>query len=153
MKAQHFDDRLLNSAWQEVEVQFRSSGMEEPLPGFVSRWKERLAYTRLQEQRRQAWTFVGINAVAAIALLVIIAILRLPAISEPSEFFVGLVEIISQVFVFVKMVFSVVGSLIRTLPGVVPSSWWTSMVVSMTGLILLWYSMIRQIVQRQGVEI
>ena len=152
MKAQHFDERLLNSAWQEVEVQFRSAGMAEPAPGFINRWKDRLAYTRLQEQRRQAWIFVAINTVAALALLFLIGVLRLPEISEPSEFLVGLIEIASQLFVFFKMVASVLGSLIRTLPGVVPLSWWTSFIVSMGGLTLLWYSMIRQIVQRQGVD-
>jgi hypothetical protein len=152
MKAQHFDERLLNSAWQEVEVQFRSSDMVEPAPGFVNRWKDRLAYTRKLEQRRQAWIFVAINAVAALALLSIIGLLRLPAISEPSEFFVGVVEILSRVFINTKMVFSVLGSLIRTLPGIVPASWWTSFMVSMGGLTLLWYSMIRQIVQQPGVD-
>jgi hypothetical protein len=152
MKAQHFDERLLNSAWQEIEVEFRSSGMVDPAPGFVNRWKERLAYTRLQEQRRQAWIFVAINTVAALALLSMIGVLRLPALSEPSKFFVGLIEIASHVFVFVKMVFSVLGSLLRTLPGVVPLSWWTSILVSMIGLTMLWFSMARQIVQRQGVD-
>ena len=153
MKPQHFDERLLNSAWQEVELEFRSAEIVEPAPSFVNRWKDRLAQHRLAEQRRQAWIFVAINAVAAMALLSIIGVLRLPWMAEPSEFFVEIVGLFSKVFVFFNMVFSVISSLLRTLPGIVPSSWWASFVASLGGLTLLWFSMMRQIVQRQGADL
>ena len=53
MKVQQFDDRLLNSAWQEVELEFRTVGEIAPAPGFTNRWKERLAVRKQAEQRRQ----------------------------------------------------------------------------------------------------
>ena len=153
MKVQQFDDRLLNSAWQEVELEFRTVGEIAPAPGFTNRWKERLAVRKQAEQRRQAWLLVGINAGAALALLVMMGLLRFPGGTELSEVFVVVVRSISEVFVFFKMAFGVFASLARTMTGLVPLSWWTSIVATLGALCMLWLSMMRQIVQRQGVQL
>ena len=83
MKAQLYDEKTLDAVWLEVEHVITSSGMAEPAPGFLGRFKHRLMLQRQAEQRRQAWIFVAINTVAAFMLLALIGLLYLPQHFRP----------------------------------------------------------------------
>lgn len=149
MKMQ-FDDRLLETTWQEIEFEIKKSSQVGPQPGFTSRWKSRLKEQRRIEQRRQAWIFVGINTVTAIIILGIIGALNFPASSNMSEVFVGIITIFSKLIVHLNMLAGVIGSILRTIPKLIPSSSWTGISMIFGTLFILWYTTIRKVVDQQG---
>lgn len=152
MNRQLHEDHVLEAAWQELEFEFRTVGMAEPESGFVNRWKDNLAKKREEEQRRQAWIFVGINVVTAFILLIMIGVLRIPFSEGVSGMFVGIVGVFTKFFVWLKVMVEVLESLVRTLPGLLPISWWLSVAVSLGILYMLWFSVIKRILLQQGVE-
>ncbi len=147
-----FDERLLETTWQEIEFEIKRSKEIGPKPGFTNRWKLRLEERRKVEQRRQAWIFVGINAITALIILGIIGILNFPESSSTSEAFVGVVAIFSKFIVYLKMVGGVIGSIFRTLPGLLPSSWWMNIIAGFVLLFGFWTSTIRKVIVQQGVS-
>lgn len=151
MKAQLFDEKMLDTAWLEIEHTLTSTSMAEPAPGFVNRFKHQLMLQRQAEQRRQAWIFVAINTVAAFMLLGLIALLYLPGLSGPSDLLIGIARVFSSLVVSIKMIGGLIVSIARTLPGIVPISWWMGIMTSLSLLSLVWLSMVRQVFQKQGV--
>ena len=147
-----FDDRLLESTWQEIEFEINKSGEFGPRPGFTNRWKVRLNEQHKIEQRRQAWIFVAINSIAAIIILSIIGVLNFPESSNMSEAFVGFITLSSKFIVFLKMIAGVLSPIFRTIPGLVPSSWWMSIIVIFGMLIVYWSTTIKNVVGKQGVS-
>ncbi len=147
-----FDERLLETTWQEIEFEIKKSGQIGPLPGFSNRWKVRLKEQHKIEQRRQAWIFVGINVVAAFIILSIIGVLNFPKLSNSSGFFVDVIGLLSKMVVYIQMISSVLSSLLRTIPGLVPSAWWMSIIVSFIALVVYWSTTIKNVVGKQGVS-
>jgi hypothetical protein len=152
MSVQQHNPKILDAAWEEIKLEFTSAGLAEPAPGFTYRFKQRLLARRQEEQRRQAWIFVGINTIAAILLLSLIGLMYIPALSRPGSLLLEFVGMFSRVVVFIKMVLGLGGSLIRTLPGVVPFSWWMGATAGLIVLCMLWLSMFHQAAQEQGVS-
>jgi len=152
MSVQQYDPKILDAAWEEVKLELKNTGMAEPAPGFTNRFKQRLLAKQQEEQRRQAWILVGINTVAAVLLLSLIGLLYIPALSRPGSVLIGLVEMFSTAVVCIKMVLGLLGSLIRTLPGIVPFTWWIAGIASLAALCMLWLSIVRQTAQEQGVS-
>lgn len=152
MKAQLFDEKVLDATWLEVEHTIASTGMAGPAPGFVNRFRAQLMLQRQAEQRRQAWIFVGINTVAAFMLLGLIVLFYLPNLSGPSDLLIGIAKIFSSLVITFKMIGGLIVSIARTLPGVVPISWWMGTMTSLAVLSLVWLSMVRQVFQKQGVS-
>ena len=148
---EHLEDKMLELAWGNVENSFRSAGMIDPLPGFTNRWMARLEVARQKEERKQAWTLILANLVIAVGFVILIGIQYVPSVSSGGLVSV-LVEIVSRVVLFVRMVIGLVGALLRTLPGLVPASWWVSG-IGMVGLaVALWVSMVRRHLRGQGVN-
>ena len=146
---EHFEDKMLELAWGKVENSFRNAGMIDPLPGFTNRWMARLEVARQKEERKQAWTLILANLVIAVGFVILIGIQYVPSVSSGGLVSV-LVEIVSRVVLFVRMVIGLVGALLRTLPGLVPASWWVSG-IGMVGLaVALWVSMVRRHLRGQG---
>jgi len=147
-----FEDILLENAWQEVEATFRASGQVTPLPGFTSRWMERLELARQREERLQATALIISNLVIAMGFLILIGLQFVPSVSSGG--LVDLwVELLSKFVITVKMVAGVAGTFIRTLPGLVPTSWLLGGITLMGIMVAMWYSMARRhIPNRQGVE-
>ena len=112
----------------------------------------RLEDQRKIEQRRQAWIFVGINAITALIILGIIGVLNFPESSSTSEAFVGVVAIFSKLIIYLKMLGGVIGSIIKTIPGLLPSSWWMNIIAGFVLLFGFWTSTIRKVIVQQGVS-
>ena len=70
----NFEDIMLETAWSEVETTFRAAGEVAPLPGFTSRWMERLELARQREERMQAAALIIGNLVIAIGFLILIGL-------------------------------------------------------------------------------
>ena len=147
-----FDERLLDSTWQEIGFAIKKSEEIGPKPGFTNRWKLRLPEQRKVEQQRQAWIFVGINAITALVILGIIGVLNFAESSSTSEACEGVVAIFSKIIIYLKMVGGVIGSIIKTIPGLLPSSWWMNIIAGFVLLFGFWTSTIRKVIVQQGVS-
>jgi hypothetical protein len=151
MNHQHFDEQLIESAWQQVELEIRASGMVAPAPGFANRWQERLAKHRVRAERKQTWLILILSTVIAFGFLFLTGIQFIPSLPSVDGIFAVWVDFFAKVVVFIKMVVGILETLFRTLPRVIPPSWWISIISSFVVLVVLWTSMMKRHVQRQGV--
>ena len=150
MNQAQFEDKQLADAWNEVEHVFRLSGMATPAPGFVNRWRARLVVERQKEERKQAGLMIAAILIIAFGFILLIGLQVLPNLSSVASFLNVWVEMMSRLIIFIKMIAASVGTLSRTLPGVIPSSWVVSGLAIMGFVVALWVSMVRRI-QKQGV--
>jgi hypothetical protein len=151
MNQAQYNEKQLESAWEDLEQAFKASGMVEPAPGFVGRWNERLLLEKQREDRRQAWMLVIMNLVIALGFLGLISIQIVPSLTEGSSLLDIWVDMLSKLIVNLKMVGGMFGTLRRTLPGLIPSSWVMPGVTALGILVVLWASMVRQHIRNQGV--
>ncbi|MBN2043524.1 MAG: hypothetical protein JW757_00785 [Anaerolineales bacterium] len=144
-----FEEIMLETAWEEVETVFRASGQVAPLPGFTSRFMERLELARQREERLQATALIISNLVIALGFIILISLQFVPSISSGGllELWVGL---ITRLVVFVKMVSGVLSTFFRTIPALVPTSWLVSGFTLMGLVVVLWISMVRRHIRVQG---
>ena len=77
-----FEDIMLETAWMEVENTFRAAGEVAPLPGFTSRWMERLELARQREERLQATALIITNLVIAFGFIILISMQFVPSVSS-----------------------------------------------------------------------
>ncbi len=145
-----FEDKLLATAWTQVEDTFRTSGMVAPLPGFTSRWMARLELERQREERRQAWALILTNLVIALGFLILIGMGFLPSISAQGGLINLWISLLSRLVILMKMAGGLVNTMVRTLPGVVPTSWWVGGFTLLGIVVALWASMVRRHLRDQG---
>jgi amino acid transporter len=153
MKHQHIDEKILESAMHEVEMEFRVSGMVAPPPGFLRRWQARLDQQRIASENKQAWIFVAIIVVIALGFLSLIGLRVVPELPSYGSFLSFGVNLFTQIVIFFKMVGTIIETLFRTLMGLVPPTSWINVIVSLGVLLLLWVGLMRQYVQKQGVMV
>ena len=151
MNQAQFNEKQLEIAWEEVEQAFQTSGMVEPAPGFVGRWNERLQLEKQKEDRKQAWVLIVMNVVIALGFLGLISIQIVPSLSAGNSLLDIWVDLASQLIVNLKMVGGMLSTIRRTLPGVIPSSWIVSGFTALGIMVVLWASMVRQHIRKQGV--
>lgn len=152
MKVQ-YDERHIESGWQQVENTFRTAGMVKPAPGFVTRFQTRLAEQRVQDERKQAWRVLVVYATIALVLLSTMGYLWTQTINEPSDLILLWVGLVSKIWVYIKMFVSIFLSLGRTLPNLVPLSWWTTIVSFVGGTVLFWGLTVREYLSLDGVAL
>ena len=146
-----FEDILLENAWRDVESTFRAAGEVAPLPGFTDRWMARLELARQREERMQATALIITNLVIAMGFLILIGLQFVPSVSSGGLLELW-VELLSRLVITVKMVAGLMGTFVRTLPGLVPTSWLVSGFTLMGILVAIWVSMARRHIIRQGAE-
>lgn len=147
-----FDDDTQEMAWGEVENVFHAAGMTAPLPGFSDRFLKRLELQRQREERKQALALILTNLVIALGFIILIGVGFLPSLGNqggPVNLWVGMV---SRIIIGFKMVGGLATTMLRTLPGVVPSSWWVTAIGLLGIVVALWVSIVRRHVQIQGVQ-
>ena len=152
MNRAQFEDKTLETAWQEVEYTFRSAGMVSPRPGFTQRWHQKLAAEKAKQERKQAWLLVISNLVIALGFFGLIGLQMIPSIAFTDNILTLWVDLISRLVVSLKMFFGIAGTLGRTLPGVIPTSWWVSGFTLAGMLVVLWVSMVRRFLHNQTEE-
>jgi hypothetical protein len=151
MKHQQFDVQILESAWREVEAEFQVSGFVSPAPGFGSRFRARLEMQRIAREQKQAWLIVAINLVIALGFLILVGIQFAPSMPTYDTFISFCVELFSHSIIFIKMLWTILETFIRTVPGLIPQSWWVNAIALSVVLLVLWGSLMRRYVQKQGV--
>jgi anti-sigma factor RsiW len=130
--------RLLSSAWQEVEARLQIAPMEEPQPGFTSRWQARLLLERKRLERRQSMAFLTFNIGGAVILLASLLIWLWPALRSPGEFLVVWSYRISSWLTLANVADGVVSALLRTITGLIPPVWWVLFAGLLCLLVVLW---------------
>ena len=146
-----FEDILLETAWKEVESTFHAAGKVAPLPGFSARWMERLELARQREERMQATALIIGNLVIAVGFIILIGLQFVPAVSTGGVVELW-VDLLSKLVITVRMAAGLAETFIRTLPGLIPTSWLISGLVLAGILIATWASVARRHIVRQGVE-
>jgi hypothetical protein len=144
-----FEDIILETAWMEVENTFRAAGEVAPLPGFTSRWMERLELARQREEKLQATALIITNLVIAFGFIILIGMQFVPSVSSGGLLNLW-IDLISRMVISVKMVSGVLGTFFRTIPALVPTSWLVSGFTLMGIVVVLWVSMVRRHIQVQG---
>lgn len=146
-----FEDIMLETAWKEVESTFHAAGEVAPLPGFSARWMERLELARQREERMQATALIIGNLVIAIGFIILIGLQFVPAVSSGGVVELW-VDLLSRLVITVRMAAGLAETFIRTLPGLIPTSWLISGLALVGILIAIWASVARRHIVRQGVE-
>ncbi len=153
MKHQQFNDSTLDAAWKQVEKEIRSSGLKSPAPGFNTRWQARLAKHKYATKRKEIWLLVGISLIVALGFLGFLSLQTIPSLSAQNGLISFFVDLFAKIVIFVNMVDSIFETLSRTLPKVLPISLQVSVIGSLFMLFILWVSMMRRLVQNQGVQL
>jgi hypothetical protein len=151
MKHQHIDEQLLETVMQEVEMEFQLAGLVSPRPGFLQRWQTRLDQQRIASEKKQVWMFMAIFGIIALGFFTLIGLRFVPVWHSNGSFLSFWINLFTQVVIFFKTIGTIIETLLRTLPGLVPPSWWVNVIVSAVVLLLLWVVLMRQFVQKQGV--
>lgn len=141
----------LLTAWKDVRREVRTMGMVSPPAGFASRWQGRWAAEKARLQRRQAWALLGLYWTAAAALFVLFVLQVLPILPSPTEWVVKWLVEVTGLLRFSRAILGVSSALVRTLPGVIPGSWWTSAMSSLVALVVLWLAAFRRYALQEGV--
>jgi len=146
-----FEDIMLETAWKEVQSTFYSAGEVAPLPGFSARWMERLELARQREERMQATALIIGNLVIAIGFIILIGLQFVPTVSSGGVVELW-VELLSKLVVTFRMATGLAETFIRTLPGLIPTSWLISGLTLAGIMIVVWASIARRHIVRQGAE-
>lgn len=150
MNQAQFKDPIHENAWQEVEMTFRSAGMVGPLPGFVDRWNQRLAMERMREERKQATVLVVTNIVIALGFLALVGLQIVPSMLAGHTLLTLWVNLVARLVVLLKMFSGVAETLLRTLPSIIPVSWWLTGLGVLGALVVVWAGMMRQHLTGEG---
>ncbi len=108
----------LQAAWGEVQFRLHSAGEVSPVPGFVSRFQQRLALQRVKRQRRNVWVLFLGAAGMALVILSFFFWQIVGVFSSPASLLSGLVYLWTYVFVFTERMTDVLGSAARFLPSI-----------------------------------
>ena len=145
--------RQLSAAWQEVEVQLKAAPLRSPEPGFALRWQSRLAQEQQRRQRLQTATVLALGVGAALSLVLLLGVLALPVIRNPLPYLMVWSYQLTTSFYFLSGVGRALGTVARTLFGLVPGSMWTAMLVALGSLMVIWIVAFRKLTSPRRVEV
>ena len=133
------NEEIREDAVHQIEDMMRSSKMVRPRFGFTTRWMKRYRRENIKLMRRQAAIFVLINSIIAFALLGVIGWIYFYGTNSFNGVIAKLVSQISSSWADVQVIFQVAGSVLRTVPGIIPSAWWIS-IASLVAIVLIAWS-------------
>jgi hypothetical protein len=146
----HNQEERLDMAIAAIENKLKGSGMLAPSPGFAQRWMVNLHRSQRQDERRQARILLTVNLSLVVLMLMLIGSQTLPMFGSVTGVLFRIVEWVSDLAVFLRMLGSIWGTIARTLPGVVPANWWFSVTFSFLGLLFWWGLSLRRSIAGQG---
>ena len=112
--------RRLESAWTDVNAIFEKAPLAEPIPGFTSRWQDRLALHHLRKQRKLAWIIVGIFTGITIILLTLFGAQLLEVIQSPGNLILVSISRLTGIL----SLYWAIESIFNTLTSHMPSISW-----------------------------
>jgi len=137
--------RQLSEAWQEVEYRLKAAPMRSPEPGFTGRWQMRLAKDQLRRQRRQTIYVVALGGGVALALLVLLSVWTWPLLQNPFPYLMVWTYKLTTSFYFFSGFGRALGTVARTLFGLVPGTLWVALLVALGSLGVIWIVAFRKL--------
>jgi len=137
--------RQLSEAWQEVDYQLKAAPMRSPEPGFTGRWQARLAQDQLRRGRRQAIYVLALGGGIALALILFLGVWAWPVIRNPLPYLMVWGYQLTTTFYFVDGVGRALGTVVRTLLGLVPGTLWVALLVALGSLGVIWIVAFRKL--------
>ena len=131
-------------AIHQVEKMMKNSKLVSPRAGFSTRWVKRYRKENEKLMRRQAAIFVLINTIISISLLGVIAWIYFYGTESFGGAIAKLVSQMTSSWTEVQVFFKVLGSIIETIPGVVPSAWWIGIISAMGIILIAWSARIKK---------
>ena len=147
------NEELNEETVHQVEEMMKSSKVVGPRIGFTTRWVKRYRRENVKLLRRQAAIFVIINTVIAFSLLGIIAWIYFDGVSSFGGAVSKLVSQMSSVWADVRVFFNVFETVIKTIPGIIPSSWWIAILSSIGIVLLTWVARVKKSFSMTGTKI
>jgi predicted anti-sigma-YlaC factor YlaD len=130
--------RQLSEAWQEVEYRLNSAPLRAPEPGFTSRWQSRLAQEQLRQQQLQTVYVLAMGVGVALSLILLLGLLAWPMVRNPLPYLMVWSYQLTTSFYFFSGVGRALGTVARTLFGLVPGTLWVAMLVALGSLQVVW---------------
>ncbi len=145
--------RQLSAAWQEVEVQLKAAPTRSPQPGFTLRWQSRLAQEQQRRQRLLTAYMLAFGVGVALSLVLLLGLLAFPVIRNPLPYLMVWSYQLTTSFYFFSGVGRALGTVARTLFGLVPGSLWAAMLVALGSLMVIWIVAFRKLTSPRRVEV
>jgi predicted anti-sigma-YlaC factor YlaD len=134
--------RGLEDAWLDVANLFTEVPDIEPAPGFVNRWQTHLeterAATRAMRQRWQSWIVLVLIANGAAVAMLLLGVQLFNTYDSVTDFVLSWVYKAASALVLVNGFQSAFLTLFRTIPGLIPTSWWVGIAVILSVSTLFW---------------
>lgn len=143
---EHPQEARLAAAWRSLQPNLAQPEVLAPQPGFSERWLQRWETQRAQQERRRAMWLSLVSGLFALATAVPLGIQLWSVISEPTDWLVGLVDVLADFWPLVKLAMVVTGGVVRT----IPLPLWGALLTSLMGLVLLWSVAYNRFVLAQG---
>jgi hypothetical protein len=140
------------SAIAESNLALRSARLVAPMPGFTSRWQERLVLARRAQRRRTLLGTLFFSLGGLLLLAVLAGPILVSLIGSPAEWISTVVHALLFLYTTTMAVAEAGSVLFRVLPGFVPPFVWLVLFSTLSGFGLLWSVSIWRLIHRpQGV--
>ncbi len=147
------NEDLHEGAINQIEEMMKNSKVVEPRIGFTTRWVKRYRKENVKLLRRQATIFVIINTAIAFSLLGVIGWIYFYGTNSFGSAVSKLVTQMGSTWADIRVFFHVFETVLKTIPGIIPSSLWIA-IISLVGIVLLaWVSRIRKSFSMTGTRI
>ena len=118
----------LEASWLDVTNLFATVPTVAPSPGFVNRWQATLETDRMlareTRQRWQSWIMLIAIANGALIMLVLLGVQVFRTYTSLTDLLLAWVYRLAVIFTLAHGLQNVFGTLLRTIPGLIPASWW-----------------------------
>jgi len=132
----------LQDAWLDIANLFADTPEVEPEPGFVSRWQANLeadkAATRSMRQRWQSWILLVLIANGATLALVLMGVQLFRTYDSVTDLILSWVYRAAAAMVVANGFQNAFLTLFRTIPNLIPTSWWIGIAITLSVSTLLW---------------
>ena len=132
----------IEDAWLDVVSLFAEVPEVEPAPGFVNRWQANLeaerAAAKAMRQRWQSWIVLVLIANGAALALILTGVQLFRTYTSLSDFVLSWVYRAATLMVVANGFQNAFMTLIRTIPGLIPTAWWIGIALTLSVSTLLW---------------
>ena len=139
----------LEDAWLDVANLFETVPEVDPAPGFVNRWQSVLeadrAAARQTRQRWQSWIMLILVANGALITLVLLGIQVFRTYTSLTDFLLSWVYRLAVMFTLANGLQNVFSTLLRTIPALIPASWWATAAILLGISTLIWVVSMRKL--------
>jgi hypothetical protein len=132
----------LEDSWMEVASLFSEVPDFEPAPGFVNRWQINLkadrAATKAMQQRWQSWIVLVLIANGAALAFLLMGIELFQTYDTFTDLLLSWVYRAATAMVVANGFQNAIVTLFRTIPALIPTSWWIGIAITLSVSTLLW---------------